>query len=46
MDSNGEKSWFKPEIGVPPSHHPFLDGMFPYKPPIFCDTPHFMETPK
>ena len=26
--------WSFPEMGVPPSHHPFLDGMFPYKPSI------------
>ena len=31
-------------IGVPPSHHPFLDGIFPHKPSIW-GYPMTMETP-
>ena len=30
--------------GGTPSHHPFLDGIFPYKPSSYCGTPMAMET--
>ena len=36
--------WRFPEIGVPPNH-PFLDGIFAYKPTSYCGTPMIMETP-
>ena len=35
-----EVSWNR----ATPSHHPFLDGIFPYKPSIL-GYPPFMETP-
>ena len=37
--------WRFPEIGVPPSSHPFLDGIFPYKPTSYWGTPMTMEIP-
>ena len=37
--------WRFPEIGVPPSSHPFLDGIFPYKPTSYWGTPMAMDTP-
>ena len=33
-----------PEMGVALINHPFIDGIFHYKPTIFGDPP-FMETP-
>ena len=35
--------WWFPEIGVPPNH-PFLDGIFPYKPTIL-GYPHLWKPP-
>ena len=35
--------WWFPEIGVPPDH-PFIDGMFFYKPSSSWGTPMTMET--
>ena len=32
--------------GGTPSHHPFIDGIFPYKPSSYWGTPMAMETPK
>ena len=31
--------------GGTPVHHPFLDGISPYKPSSYWDTPMTMETP-
>ena len=31
--------WRFPEIGVPPSHHPFVDRIFPSKPSSYWGTP-------
>ena len=36
--------WRFPEIGVPPSSHPFLDGIFPYKPTSYWGTSMAMDT--
>ena len=35
--------WWFPEIGVPPSHHPFLDGILPCK-PFILGCPHSPKT--
>ena len=32
-------------MGVPHYYHPFLDGIFPYKPSSYWGSP-FMDTPK
>ena len=33
-------------MGVTPSHHPFVDGIFPNKNHLFWGTPMTLETPK
>ena len=36
--------WWFPEMGVPPNH-PFLDGIFPYKPTSYWGYPHGYGNP-
>ena len=36
--------WWFPEIGLPLVHHPFPNGIFPYKPTILRD-PHDYGNP-